>query len=378
MHTKYSGLRPADCGCPDRALPLAQVLERLREACKGKVLVGHGIDSDFKALRWSRREAELTCVARVLDTELLDWGPDRPRKLASLAEDVLGLVIQTGEHDPVEDARATLALALAHERKFKGAAPPLKRVSVTVLSERPEPDAELNSTHSMGSTHSMNGPLDGGLATERGIPAGLLLSAAGPGGKSPSKTVGGLSADGLSADKSADGLASGVASGEASGAEGAACAPPACAPLFACAPRKVESLAWCPRAVSELLRARLVPDVDWARGHTTRALFFPPTISKAARALVHESASKLRLHARSRGLGADRFVAVCRREDAPPDDTSEDLDWLSGARLGNEGACEGRGASGLDPHEGEGRPVTSPRGPAGPAGPAGIASPAGW
>ena len=84
---------------------------------------------------------------------------------------------------------------------------------------------------------------------------------------------------------------------------------------------------------------------------------------------MHESASKLRLHARSRGLGADRFVAVCRREDAPPDDTSEDLDWLSGARLGNEGACEGRGASGLDPHEGKGRPVTSPRGPAGPAGP---------
>lgn len=40
----------------------------------------------------------------------------RPKSLRQLAQEELGLVIQAGEHNPVDDARAALYLYLKHRK----------------------------------------------------------------------------------------------------------------------------------------------------------------------------------------------------------------------------------------------------------------------
>ena len=47
-------------------------------------------------------------------------GHQRPKRLKHLAEQFLGLSIQSGEHDPAEDARAALALYRHFRREWEG------------------------------------------------------------------------------------------------------------------------------------------------------------------------------------------------------------------------------------------------------------------
>jgi hypothetical protein len=74
--------------------------------------------NDLAALRVEHPAAALRDSARYppLMTAHASGGRGRPRKLAALAKEHLGLTIQEREHDPAEDARAALALY----SKFRG------------------------------------------------------------------------------------------------------------------------------------------------------------------------------------------------------------------------------------------------------------------
>lgn len=124
--TRYSGLRPGDL---DDAPSLTVVQSRVAALIEGRVLVGHAVANDLKALRL-KHPTELT-----RDTAALAWGA-RDKKLSKLASEVLGLDIQAATHSPEEDAIASLRLLKYHQRH---GAPPLRTVDVALTFARPAP-----------------------------------------------------------------------------------------------------------------------------------------------------------------------------------------------------------------------------------------------
>lgn len=123
-HTRWSGVRPENL-LGEETWSFSVVRDAVRSVARGRTLVGHAIHNDLRALGLHARDLhESTSIA---DTCALDWG-DRDVGLQALAEEVLGITIQQGEHDPVEDALSTMRLFLM---SFDGP-PPMGTFTVTV------------------------------------------------------------------------------------------------------------------------------------------------------------------------------------------------------------------------------------------------------
>ena len=124
--TVVSGVRPKD-------MAKAQDFETLREkvvaAMKGilsfsitllvpyylgKILVGHGLSNDLKSLKTSHPANDIRDTTNFFRTTT----GGKPA-LSKLAEERLGIKIQTGEHSPVTDARAALRLYLQVRRQWE-------------------------------------------------------------------------------------------------------------------------------------------------------------------------------------------------------------------------------------------------------------------
>lgn len=108
-NTKFTGLEPGDLD--EVYKTLADVQRDLLEMISAEsILIGHGLDSDLKALKMFH--------GNIVDTaELFPHKLGLPRKkgLKQLAADYLGLIIQDGEsHMSAEDARAAFKLALRY------------------------------------------------------------------------------------------------------------------------------------------------------------------------------------------------------------------------------------------------------------------------
>lgn len=87
------------------SLPLLQCQRDVADLIQGKILVGHAVHNDLTVLLLSHPKHLLRDTQRYKGL-----CPDRPKSLKKLVAEVLHLQIQTGEHNSVEDARATLAL----------------------------------------------------------------------------------------------------------------------------------------------------------------------------------------------------------------------------------------------------------------------------
>lgn len=104
--TRYSGIRESDLAAVTKTQ--ADVIEQLKEIIhRDTILVGHCLYGDFKALGIRHDN--------IIDTVLLYPHPDGlpfKRSLAYLAINWLRRSIQAEEHSSVEDATATMELAL--------------------------------------------------------------------------------------------------------------------------------------------------------------------------------------------------------------------------------------------------------------------------
>ena len=128
--TRYSGVRPADLeGAPS----FDEVKRRVAALVEGRLVVGHGLQNDLKALGLCDHPPSLQ-----FDTLIdLDWGAGRRRGLAALSLELLGQPIQRLVHSPQEDAIATIRLLRLH-RRHCGPPPPL-RISLRVATRsRPQ------------------------------------------------------------------------------------------------------------------------------------------------------------------------------------------------------------------------------------------------
>nr|XP_011460758.1 PREDICTED: RNA exonuclease 4 isoform X1 [Fragaria vesca subsp. vesca] len=105
FRTQISGIRSWDLR---KAKDFRIVQKNVAELIKGRILVGHALRNDLKALLLSHPKEDMR------DTSV--YQPFRSREegsvraLRHLAAEFLGVEIQNGEHCPVEDARAAMLL----------------------------------------------------------------------------------------------------------------------------------------------------------------------------------------------------------------------------------------------------------------------------
>ncbi|KAF1775202.1 Exonuclease, RNase T/DNA polymerase III [Phytophthora cactorum] len=102
FRTHVSGIKSSSLR---HAIPFAQCLKEVGKQLQDKIVVGHALKNDFQALMFTPPKH------LIRDTPTTDRICKLyPKSLKNLTEEILGKHIQTGQHDSVEDARATLEL----------------------------------------------------------------------------------------------------------------------------------------------------------------------------------------------------------------------------------------------------------------------------
>ncbi|KAJ4980910.1 hypothetical protein NE237_031747 [Protea cynaroides] len=112
FRTQISGIRPCDLR---KAKHFQTAQNKVAELIKGRILVGHALRNDLKALLLSHSKMDIRDTSEY--RPFLKEG--RKRALRDLASEFLGVKIQNGEHCPVEDARAAMLLYQKNKRKWE-------------------------------------------------------------------------------------------------------------------------------------------------------------------------------------------------------------------------------------------------------------------
>jgi RNA exonuclease 4 len=110
--TAVSGIRPSDLV---NASDFKIVQKEVNDLLKDRLLVGHALKNDFKVLFLSHPKHKIRDTSKYF--KRLFGG--RPPSLKRLSETVLGVKVQSGEHDSVEDARAAMRLFTMFRRKWE-------------------------------------------------------------------------------------------------------------------------------------------------------------------------------------------------------------------------------------------------------------------
>lgn len=117
--TRWSGIRPHHM---NKAIPFRKAQQQVLRILAGKVVVGHAIHNDFKALRYSHPKALTRDTSQI---PLLNRRGGFPENVAislkRLTKALLNQDIQVGKsgHSSVEDARATMKLYKVVEEEWE-------------------------------------------------------------------------------------------------------------------------------------------------------------------------------------------------------------------------------------------------------------------
>ncbi|KAJ9182949.1 hypothetical protein P3X46_006879 [Hevea brasiliensis] len=112
FRTKISGIRPQHLR---KAKDFPTVQKKVAEMIKGRVLVGHALSNDLKALLLSHPKKDMRDTSEY--QPFLKEG--RRKALRHLAAEFLGAKIQNGEHCPIEDARAAMLLYQKNKKQWE-------------------------------------------------------------------------------------------------------------------------------------------------------------------------------------------------------------------------------------------------------------------
>ena len=107
FRTRFSGVRPFHL---KHALPFERVQKEVSALLERRLLVGHALHNDLKALGLSVPRSQQRDTACYPPYRKGVGNGSRPQSLKVLSAQYLGWVIQTGEHSPLEDAVASLRL----------------------------------------------------------------------------------------------------------------------------------------------------------------------------------------------------------------------------------------------------------------------------
>ncbi|KAK6134539.1 hypothetical protein DH2020_031709 [Rehmannia glutinosa] len=112
FRTEISGIRPRDLR---KAKNFNVVQKTVAEMINGKILVGHALRNDLKALLLSHPKKDIRDTSEY--APFLKEG--RSRSLKNLAAEFLNVEIQNGEHCPIEDARAAMLLYMKNNKNWE-------------------------------------------------------------------------------------------------------------------------------------------------------------------------------------------------------------------------------------------------------------------
>ncbi|KAL1299572.1 hypothetical protein HN51_044121 [Arachis hypogaea] len=112
FRTKISGIRPRDL---KKAIDFWTAQKKVAELMKGRILVGHALQNDLKALLLSHPKKDIRDTSEY--QPFLKSGCRRA--LRHLAAEILGAKIQSGEHCPIQDARAAMLLYQRNRKEWE-------------------------------------------------------------------------------------------------------------------------------------------------------------------------------------------------------------------------------------------------------------------
>ncbi|KAJ7641769.1 ribonuclease H-like domain-containing protein [Roridomyces roridus] len=112
--TEWSGVRERDMV---NARPFAEVQSQVASLIKDRILIGHAVFNDLKALLLTHPRP------LIRDTQAyagrFKVSKSKYAALRSLVQQEVGVTIQSGEHSSVTDARATMAVYRLHRREWE-------------------------------------------------------------------------------------------------------------------------------------------------------------------------------------------------------------------------------------------------------------------
>ena len=112
FRTHWSGVRKQDLRAGE-AITFNECQQDVACLLKSKILVGHALNNDMDVLMLSHPRTMIRDTARFapyMRSQGRNGGKLKPRALRDLTKQFLRLEIQTGEHDPAEDARSAMFL----------------------------------------------------------------------------------------------------------------------------------------------------------------------------------------------------------------------------------------------------------------------------
>jgi len=112
--TPVSGIRQKDLTEENGALPFEIIQNEVKDLLRGKLLVGHQLNSDLKVLKIKHPFDRIRDTARYF-TEQYGKTPSLKR----LVNDFLELGFQSGEHSSVQDAQAAMRIYTMHKRQWE-------------------------------------------------------------------------------------------------------------------------------------------------------------------------------------------------------------------------------------------------------------------
>ncbi|KAF8251299.1 ribonuclease H-like protein [Wilcoxina mikolae CBS 423.85] len=103
--TWVSGVSPQDMV---HALGFEEVQKKVAELMNGRILIGHGIKNDLDCLLIGHPKRDIRDTSR--HPQFRKYSKGRTPALKKLANEILGIEIQSGSHSSIEDARACMLL----------------------------------------------------------------------------------------------------------------------------------------------------------------------------------------------------------------------------------------------------------------------------
>lgn len=135
LERKYTGVTWSDY---HNGIHYDQAMVEVKSLLKDAIVVGHDIESDEKALRFSVSSVAHRVIDTATNPELNHLVPSErgksKSKLSVLTSALLGRDIQSSAvHDPVEDAFASLEIFLKYREIFEEAVSPCSSKTATLL-----------------------------------------------------------------------------------------------------------------------------------------------------------------------------------------------------------------------------------------------------
>lgn len=111
--TQYSGISPKEMRF---ARDFEDVQKEVADLMASRIVVGHDLKHDLDALKLSHPTRDVRDTAKY--GPFKKYGNGRRPALRSLAQEILGVEIQSGAHSSIEDARVTMLLFRKHKSGF--------------------------------------------------------------------------------------------------------------------------------------------------------------------------------------------------------------------------------------------------------------------